>query len=73
MCVFGVCVQFCASYTEGVTLYDINRLWEFLKSPHKQPLSLEWVGEQVTLINVCLLGGLPARAEDSGLDEWFDV
>lgn len=70
--VFGVCVcVFLCVIHRGCDLQDINRLWELLKSPHKQSLSLEWVGDQVTLITFGLLGGSPARAENSGLDGWL--
>lgn len=42
-----------------------------IKSPHKQSLSLEWVGDQVSLITFGLLGAPPDWAENSGLVGWL--
>lgn len=51
--VCGVCA--CITHTK-CDLCDKNRLWELLKSLHKQPLSLESVGDGVTLITLGTLG-----------------
>lgn len=63
MCVWLPCVCFCASYIKGVTVKGINRLWELLKHAYKQSLSLDCVGDHVTLIMFGLLGGSPDQAE----------